>query len=58
MACFVRELIACSNKFSETDILKMLEFPIDIFVDFQKIVCMPNGHKSCALTGRIVFVLV
>ena len=59
---FVKDHSDSNNKFSETDIIKMLDFLIDnIFVtfggrDFQQTV--GNGNKLCPSTCRLVSLLL
>ena len=63
MAYFVREHTACAYKYSEGDIVKMLDFLIDIFVEFggrvfQQSVGIPIVTNCAPPTSRLVFVFV
>ena len=52
------------NKYTEEDIIKMLEFLVDnIFVVFagkvfQQIIGIPEGHKLCPSPSRHISILV
>ena len=54
MSYFVREHAACSNKYSDDDIIKMLDCLIDtIFVDFVRrggLCSKQIPHKLCSTT--------